>query len=128
LSQSLKYSDLYLRLYLSRTIKHLYYDKLKHLRKYQYNYFINKYKFEKGIFLDKLSNIILKIFNEKPEFNIINLKSIALSPDIFTQALSLRLRRKKSSVPLGIASILNRARIPRENSIKERSRIIKSKD
>jgi len=128
LSESLKWYNLYLKLYLSRAIRFSYYNKLKLLRKHQFNYYLNRFKFEKGVFLPKLNNILSKIFNNNIEFNIINLKSLTFNTDIFTEALALKIRRKKSNVTRGINSILKRASLPKVNRIIEKSSFIKNKN
>ena len=56
--------------------------------------YISKFKFEKTKFLPMLTKSLNKIFNKKIEYNIINLKSIIYSPDIFTKLLALKLRAK----------------------------------
>lgn len=68
---------------------------MKLLRKYDLMYSLNKYKFNKKIFLPVLSSILNKIIRKKIEYNIINLKSIAYNTDLFTNALALKLKRKK---------------------------------
>ena len=77
-------------------IKRLYYNKLTlKYRRCQYRYYIYKYKFEKTKFLPILTKLLNKFMNKKIEYNIINLKSIVYSPDIFTKAISLKLKKKK---------------------------------
>lgn len=128
LTESLQCFNLYLRLYLSRQFKKSYFDKLDLLRKYQLNYYLNKYKFERNIYLHKLSNMLSRIFNKTIEFNIINLKSLAFNPEIFTQVLSLKLRKPKSHVIGVMDSLLKVARLPEVNRIQEKASIVKSKD
>lgn len=67
------------------------------LRKYDLMYSLNKYKFNKQIFLPILSSILNKILRKKIEYNIINLKSIVYNTDLFTNVLALKLKRKKIS-------------------------------
>nr|YP_010303540.1 ribosomal protein S3 [Purpureocillium takamizusanense]UNI92569.1 ribosomal protein S3 [Purpureocillium takamizusanense] len=99
------------------------------LRKYDLMYSLNQYKFNKQILLPKLSNILNKIIGKKIEYNIINLKSIAYNTDLFTKALSLKLKkRKKPQYIKNMFRILNRAYLPKTNTIKERTRINKNVD
>jgi len=128
LTESLQCFNLYLKLYLSRQIKKSSLDKLDLLRKYQLNYYLNKYKFERNIYLYKLSNMLSRIFNKTIEFNIINLKSLVFNPEIFTQVLSLYLRKPKYKVIRVIKSLLKLARLPEINRIQEKTSITKSKD
>jgi hypothetical protein len=86
-------------------------------------YSLNQYKFNKFIFLPVLSNILNKIIGKKIEYNIINLKSVAYNTDLFTNALALKLRKKRINYIKNMFSILNRAYLPNVNTIKERSRI-----
>src|ERR1700744_4675168 len=84
-------------------------------------YSLNQYKFNNLTFLPKLSNILNKIIGKKIEYNIINLKSIAYNTDLFTNALALKLRKKKMNYIKSMFSILNRAYLPKINTIKERT-------
>lgn len=127
MNESLKWFNLYLKLYLSRAIKFSYYDKLKHLRKYQYNYYLNKFKFDKEIFLPKLNNLLYRIYNNNVEFNIINLKSITFNTDILTEALALKLK-KGEGVNKGIRNMLRRTKLPKVNRVIEKSSVIKKKN
>jgi len=67
------------------------------IRKYKLRYNVNKYKFE-DIFLYKLGGFFYKFYNKKIEFRIINLRSIILNSDIFTEFLRLKLKRRKVHV------------------------------
>jgi hypothetical protein len=49
------------------------------------------------------------------------LKSVAYNTDLFTNALALKLRKKRINYMKNIFSILNRAYLPNVNTIKERS-------
>lgn len=84
-------------------------------------YSLNQYKFNKLTFLPKLSNILNKIIGKKIEYNIINLKSIAYNTDLFTNALALKLKKKRMNYIKSMFSILNRAYLPKINTIKERT-------
>ena len=128
LEKSLMWYNLYLKLYLSKAIKYTYFNKLKLLRRYQLNDFLNKFKFERNVFLYKLNNLISNIYNNNVDFNIINLKSLTFNTDIFTEALSLKIKRKKAKVPKGINGILKRAYLPKVNRVIETSKHIKQKN
>ena len=52
---------------------------------------LNKFKLEDNFIL-KLKPLISKIYNKEVEFNIVNLKAVYLNSDIFTQAISLKLK------------------------------------
>src|SRR5689334_5361556 len=103
------------------------------IRRYKLRLNVNKYKFEE-VFIYKLSTIISRYFNHglnltrRIEFNIINLKSIAHNTDIFTQLLKKRLIPRNAKILRNMKFMLNKAKIPILNRIKEKSRVIKSLD
>jgi hypothetical protein len=88
---------------------------------------LNKYKFEEK-FLSKLSQSISKYYGKKVEFNIVNLKSIAYNTDIFTEILTIKLRKLKSSPMRRINSLLSKVALPKVNTIIERGRVEKQVD
>ena len=57
--------------------------------------YFNKSKFD-NTYLDKLSNLIRKIYNKKIEFNIVSLKYFYLNSDIFSESLAIKLRIRKN--------------------------------
>lgn len=97
------------------------------LRRYKLRLNLNKYKFEE-LFLYKLSKLISKLYNKKVEFNIVNLKSIILNSDLFTEILTLKIKKKKANVIRRMNYILNKARLPKVNNIQERGSVVKSVD
>nr|QVV23907.1 ribosomal protein S3 [Trichoderma cornu-damae] len=121
LNKFIKLKHLYLRKIWSVIISKYWRTHLKFLRKYDLMYSLNQYKFNKLTFLPKLSNILNKIIGKKIEYNIINLKSIAYNTDLFTNALALKLKKKKMNYIKSMFSILNRAYLPKINTIKERT-------
>lgn len=88
---------------------------------------LNKNKFEER-FLTKLSNLVGKYYGKKVEFNIVNLKSIAYNSDIFTEILTLKLKKEKSNPMHRINSLLARVVLPEVNTIIERGRVEKQVD
>jgi hypothetical protein len=121
LSKFIKLKHLYLRKIWSVIISKYWRTHLKLLRKYDLMYSLNQYKFNKLTFLPKLSNILNKIIGKKIEYNIINLKSIAYNTDLFTNALALKLKKQRMNYIKSMFSILNRAYLPKINTIKERT-------
>lgn len=111
----------------NKFLKYVLNQELILIRRYKLRLNLNKYKFQE-LFLFKLSNIISRIYNKKVEFNIINLKSILLNSDIFTNILALRIRKKKTNVLRAMNVILNRTMLPKVNRIIERSRLVKNID
>ena len=123
LNKFIKLKDLYLKKVWGVILNQYARKYLKYLRKYDLLYSLNQYKFNRLVFLPILSNILNKIIGKKIEYNIINLKSVAYHTDLFTNALALKLRKRRINYINSMFSILNRAYLPNVNSIKERSRI-----
>jgi hypothetical protein len=111
----------------NKTIIALLNKELLLLRKYKLKLNLNKYKFEEKL-LYKLKNLIIKYYNKKIEFNIVNMKSIILNSDLFTKIVTLKIKKRKSNI-LGIMDIiLNKAVLPKVNKIKEKSLYLKKVD
>nr|QIJ45957.1 hypothetical protein [Calonectria ilicicola] len=123
LNKFIKLKDLYLKKVWGIILNKYARKYLRLLRKYDLLYSLNQYKFNKLIFLPILSNILNKIIGKKIEYNIINLKSIANNTDLFTNALALKLKKRRINYIKNMFSILNRAYLPNVNTFKERSRI-----
>jgi hypothetical protein len=111
----------------NKAIRALLYKELILLRKYKLRLNLNKYKFEEKL-LYKLNNLITKYYNKKVEFNIVNMKSIILNSDLFTQILTLKLKNKNANIIKMMNIILNKAVLPKVNRIIEKSSVIKSID
>ena len=79
---------------------------------------LNKSKFEDK-FLLRLKPFIRKIYNKKVEFNIINLKSIYLNSNIFTQAIALKLRNRNNRLLTVLSYFLYMVKLPKVNLLKE---------
>ena len=108
-------------MYNKKIIKSLLYNELVLLRNYKLRLNLNKYKFEDKL-LHRLKNLIIKYYNKKVEFNIINMRSIILNSDLFTQILTLKLRNKKARITKIMDIILNKAVLPKVNRILEKSK------
>jgi hypothetical protein len=121
LNQFITLKNLYLKKIWSVIINRYWKTYLRLLRKYDLMYSLNQYKFNNQILLPKLSNILNKIIGKKIEYNIINLKSIAYNTDLFTHALALKLKKTRMNHIKSMFSILNRAYLPKINTIKERT-------
>lgn len=108
-------------MYNKKILKSLLYNELVLLRNYKLRLNLNKYKFEDKL-LHRLKNLIIKYYNKKVEFNIINMRSIILNSDLFTQILTLKLRNKKARITKIMDIILNKAVLPKVNRILEKSK------
>jgi hypothetical protein len=93
------------------------------LRKYNLLYSLNHFKFNKLILLPKLSNLLGKILGKKIDYNIVNLKSITYNTDLFTRILALKIKKTKGSHVRRILTVLNKAYLPKVNTIKERTKV-----
>jgi hypothetical protein len=79
----------------------------------------NKVKFTR-IFITKLLFLIQKIYNKKVEFNIVNLKKMHLNSDIYTQAVSLKLRNRDNKLYRVLKSSLRKIKLPIMSKINEK--------
>lgn len=116
-------SQLLLKKTWSGLLKHESIKFLKHLRKYDLLYSLNTHKFNKLKLLSKLTYLLQKILGKKLEYTIINLKSIAYHPDIFTYLLGLKIKRDKFKPRRRIQYVLHKSKILKNNRIQERSKI-----
>lgn len=118
---------------LNKSYKELYYLSIKIsktlaiIRKYRLRLSLNKYKFEDK-FLYKLTQYISKYYGKKVEFNIVNVKSIAYNGDIFTEILTSKIKKEKTSPIWKINDLLSKVVLPKVNRIIERGRIEKNVD
>ena len=79
---------------------------------------LNKFKFEDK-FLLKLKPLICKIYNKEVEFNIVNLKTLYLNSDIFTQVIALKLKNRNNRLLNVLRSSLYMVKLPKVNRIRE---------
>jgi hypothetical protein len=111
----------------NKIVKFMFYNKLSLLRRYKLRLNLNDYKF-KDVFLHKLSLLISKFYNKKVEFNIVKLKSIVFNPDIFTEVLKLKLKRRRINVIKVMNFILSKVNLPKVNRIRERASLTRNVD
>ena len=84
----------------------------------------NKIKF-KSLFLDKLTMLIFNMYKKRIEFNIVNLKKIHLNSDIFTQAVTLKLRNRNNKLYRVLKSSLRKFTL---GNVKKIIRLNKERD
>jgi hypothetical protein len=95
------FTDLVYSLYTYNYPDYEYYKKiankqyLKKLHRLRYLLKFNSIKFEKP-FIGKLIGLVENIYSKKVEFNIVNLNKVHLNSDILTQAIILKLKKKKN--------------------------------
>jgi hypothetical protein len=96
----------------------IYYRTLLKLNNAKFNFF----------FIKKLTPLVHKIYNnnyklynnKKVEFNIVNLKTLYLNSDIFTQVITLKLKNRDNKLLKVLRSALYMVKLPKVNVIKER--------
>lgn len=88
---------------------------------------LNKYKFENK-FISKLKPLIAKLYNKEVEFNIVNLKTLYLNSDIFTEAISLKLKNRNNRLLQVLRSSLSMVKLPKVNRIREQYNKINIKE
>jgi len=88
---------------------------------FRYNYLLrlNKIKFTNQ-FMSKLIFLVKKIYNKDVEFNIVSLKKMHLNSDIFTQAVSLKLRNRDNKLYRVLKSSLRKIKLPVVRKISEK--------
>ena len=111
----------------NKTIKFLLKKELILLRKYKLRLNLNLYKFEEKL-LFKLKNLVIKYYNKKVEFNIVNLKSIMLNSEIFTNLFTLKILNKKISILKTMKIMFNKVVLAKTNNVIEKTPVIKGVD
>nr|YP_010899382.1 ribosomal protein S3 [Grosmannia fruticeta]WHN64119.1 ribosomal protein S3 [Grosmannia fruticeta] len=112
----------------SKYIKQVLYKEFLFLRRSKLKLNLNGLKFQDK-FLFKLSKLISKFYKKKVEFNIINLKSINLNPNIFTEIMAKKFMNRNASIMQIMKFILDKSIILNEEgrfSPAEKSRKIKN--
>src|ERR1700712_4940225 len=81
----------------------------------------NKLKFQ-NFFMSKLIDLIEQIYNKKVQLNIVNLKKMHLNSDIYTQAVSLKLRNRDNKLYRVLKSSLRKIKLPIISKIDEKQK------
>ncbi len=71
----------------------------------------NNLKFDGG-FISKLIDLVKQVYNKKVEFNIVNLKKMHLNSDIYTQAVSLKLKNRDNKLYRVLKASLRKIKLP----------------
>ncbi len=101
-----------------------YYKKLSsYYKKEWFKFFyllkLNKLK-SKEVFIHKLNELVNNVYNKKVVFNIVNLKKMHLSSDIYTQLVSLKLRNKNNKLYRVLKSSLRKVKVRQISKIAEK--------
>lgn len=81
---------------------------------------LNNVKF-KDFFIKKLIPLVCKIYNNKEvKLNIVNIKTLYLNSDIFTELIALKLKNRNNRLIRVLRSALYMVKLPKVSLIKER--------
>lgn len=89
------------------------------LNRFIYLSCFNDVKFTQ-LFIHKLVLLVQNLYNKKVVFNIVNLNKMHLNSDIFTQAVSLKLRNRDNKLYRVLKSSLRKVRLPNVSRMTER--------
>jgi hypothetical protein len=81
----------------------------------------NNLKFDNN-FISKLIDLIEQIYNKKVQLNIVNLKKMHLNSDIYTQAVSLKLRNRDNKLYRVLKASLRKIKLPVIRKIDEKQK------
>jgi Mitochondrial ribosomal protein (VAR1) len=103
---------------IKREVKNRYRD--AHLLLPLYLFRFNQTKF--GMYLmEKLTHLVKNLYNKEVVFNIVNLKKMHLSSDIYTQAVVLKLKNRDNKLYRVLKSSLRKIKIPNFSKINEKN-------
>jgi hypothetical protein len=88
---------------------------------------LNKSKFEEKM-LSRIRPLISKMYNKEVEFNVINLKTLYLNSNIFTEIISLKLKNRDNKLLRVLKSSLSLVKLPKINKIREQYKKINIKE
>jgi hypothetical protein len=91
----------------------------KTLKRFVYLLMINSAKFEKP-FIRKLTHLVKNIYNKEVEFNIVNIYKMHSNSDIYTQAVSLKLRNRDNKLFKVLTRSLSKIKLPNVSRINEK--------
>lgn len=98
------------------TIKEAY---TKRYKRFRYLLLVNRSKFEKP-FIWELMRLVKNMYNKKVEFNFVNLNKMHLNSDIFTQAVSLKLKNRNNKLFRVLRSSLTKINLPNVSRLSEK--------
>jgi hypothetical protein len=82
---------------------------------------LNQIKFQSN-FLYNLKRLVSQIYNKNVEFNLINLKKMHLNSDIYTQAVSLKLKNRDNKLYRVLKASLRKIKLPVIRKIDEKQK------
>ena len=111
------------QIYVESIRKILLYKEIKEIASCKLLLDLNKSKFEDK-YLKELKTLIGQIYDKRVEFNIVNLKTLYFNSDIFTQAISMRIKNRKNQLLRVLKSSLYLVKLPIVNKIREKYGIV----
>lgn len=91
---------------------------ITHLSNFKKQLLLNINKFRFG-FINNLMELVEKLYDKKVEFNIVKIKKLHLSSDLFTQAVALKLKNRNNRLYRVLKSSLNKVKLPRIDRVTE---------
>ena|ERR1700712_1806508 len=95
--------------------------------KYYYLLSFNKTKFD-ITYLEKLVDLVQKLYYKDVKFNIVNLKKMHLNSDIYTQAVVLKLKDNKNKLYRVLKKSLRKVKVPKISRIEEKQGKVNKKE
>jgi len=93
---------------------------LARLLRFSWALYINNLKFKHPTLVSKLKSLVRNLYGKKVEFNVVELKKMHLSSDIFTQVVALKLKNRNNKLYKVLRSSLSKVNIPNVSRISER--------
>jgi len=93
---------------------------LARLLRFSWALYVNNLKFKHPTLVSKLKSLVRNLYGKKVEFNVVELKKMHLSSDIFTQVVALKLKNRNNKLYKVLRSSLSKVNIPNVSRISER--------
>lgn len=93
---------------------------LARLLRFSWALYINNLKFKHPTLVSKLKSLVIDLYGKKVEFNVVELKKMHLSSDIFTQVVALKLKNRNNKLYKVLRSSLSKVNIPNVSRVSER--------
>jgi hypothetical protein len=99
---------------------------LARLLRFSWALYINSLKFKHPMLVSKIKTLVRNLYGKKVEFNVVELKKMHLSSDIFTQAVALKLKNRNNKLFRVLKSSLSKVNLPNVSRLSEKySKFIK---
>jgi hypothetical protein len=91
----------------------------KPYKRFKYLLMLNKAKFEKP-FIQTLAHLVKNIYHKEVEFNLVNINRMHLNSDIYTQAISLKLKNRDNKLFKVLTRSLTKVKLPNVSRLSEK--------